>query len=257
MHQNNPNPQSSLAAFGDSIAKGLGARGKPYPVLVAEHLDARYIDLTGTGAKITDALSLREEAAGADVILIAFGITEAMIRPTDRSLRFFPKRWRRPGWMDPRPYYSHRRWKRICQMIESAVRWRIKVALIRLTGGMRWMSPQAYEHHLVELVDYLQNASNSPTIVIISRFGQDDRFFPASGPSFEEFLAINKRVAEAKETLFCDATHACRQWDDFLCDRFHPNRCGHKRIAEHIIASLSATSVMGRQGQTLKTSSTV
>ena len=239
----------TLAAFGDSIAAGLGTQGEPYPALVADELGARYIDLTATGATVTHALSVRAQAAGADIVLVGFGVTEAMIRPTDRSLRLLPKRWRRPGWMDPRPYYSRRRWKRIGQMIESATRWRIKVALIHMTGGTRWMSTRAYERSLVELVDYLQAADTAATIVIISHFGLDDRFFPASAASLQEFLAINRRVAEVKKTLFCDATVVCRQWDDFLADRFHPARSGHERIASNLIALLDATDAVRGQEQ--------
>ncbi len=227
----------TLAAFGDSIANGLGARGEPYPALVAAHLEARFIDLTGTGAQISDGLSRREEGAGADVALIAFGQTEGMIRPTERSLRFLPKRWRRPGWMDPRPYYSSRRWKRVGQRIESAFRWRIKVALIRLTGGARWTSPESYERCLTELVEHLQGSGVS-TIVIVNRTGHDERFFPGSEASLRSYSQATGRVAEAKGTLFCDVLHVCRRWDDYLLDHFHPNQHGHQRIAECVISCL-------------------
>jgi lysophospholipase L1-like esterase len=228
-----------LAVFGDSIANGLGAQGEHYPVLLAEHLGARLIDLTGTAAQVSDGWRRREEALGADIVLIAFGQTEGMVRPTARSLRFLPKRWRRPGWMDPRPYYSSRRWKRLGQRIESAIRWRVKVALIRLTGGTRWTSPEAYERGLSELVDYLQ-ASDAPTIVIVSRLGQDERFFPGSEASLASYSRSARNIAEAKSTLFCDVIDVCRQWDDYLLDHFHPNRSGHRRIADHLISCLDA-----------------
>jgi len=172
-----------------------------------------------------------------DIAIIAFGITEAMIRPTSRTLRLLPRRWRRAGWTDPRPYYSGRRWKRAIQIVESGIRWRIKVMLIRLTGGTRWGSPEAYERDLTELVDYLQ-AIGTSIIVIVGYFGHDDRFFPGSKASCDEFLAINKGVTQAKGILFLDGECLCHRWDDFLLDHFHPSQSGHRRIADRLIALL-------------------
>jgi GDSL-like Lipase/Acylhydrolase family len=232
----------TLVAFGDSIANGIGARGEPYPLLVAERLGARYLDLTGSAAQIPYALAHRHIAEGADIALIAFGITEGIIRPPSCALRFMPKRWRRPGWMDPRPYYSSRRWKRVLQRVESAIRWRVKVALIRLTRGIRWGDPETYKHHLMELIDHLR-AAGTTTIVIVGHCGHDERFFPGSGRSCEEFLEINREVAQATGSLFCDSAGLCSRWDDFLCDHFHLSASGHRRIAEHLIARLSETSL--------------
>lgn len=230
-----------LVAFGDSIANGLGAQGKSYPVLLAQRLGARLIDLTGSAIQVNNALDLREGAKGADIAVIAFGITEAMIRPTNKALKLLPRRWRRAGWTDPRPYYSSRRWKRAIQMVESGVRWRIKVALIRLTGGARWGSPKTYERDLTELVEYLQ-ATGISIIVIVGYFGHDERFFPGSTASCDEFLTINRGVASTTGTLFLDGTSICRQWEDFLCDHFHPNVSGHRRVADHLLSLLSAQS---------------
>jgi hypothetical protein len=140
--------------------------------------------------------------------------------------------------MDPRPYYSGRQWKRIVQMVESNIRWRVKVALIKFTGGARWMTTETYEESLIELIDSLEMMGIT-TIVVISQTGHDRRFFPKSEESFDEFMAINRRIAETKRTLFCDATTICRRWADYLADHFHPNVDGHQRIASRIIALLT------------------
>ncbi len=123
--------------------------------------------------------------------------------------------------------------------------------LIRMTGGTRWGSPGAYERDLGELVDYLQAAGVS-TIVIVGNFGCDERFFPGSKASCDEFLTINRRVAEAKGTLFLDGTSICGRWDDFLLDHFHPSQSGHRRIADHLIALLSAQSPLDMDRLLLK-----
>jgi hypothetical protein len=223
----------TLVAFGDSIANGLGARGEPYPFLVAKQLDVNYLDLTATAAQVPYALAHCEAAEGADIALIAFGITEAIIRPSSRALRLMPKRWRRAGWMDPRPYYSKRRWKRVLQRIESGVRWRVKVTLIRVTGGIRWGDPGTYERDLVKLIHRLR-ASGVRTIIVVGHCGLDERFFPGSGASCEEFLKVSQKVAQATSSLFCDCLDLCDRWDDFLCDHFHLARSGHRRVAGYL-----------------------
>jgi hypothetical protein len=222
-----------LAAFGDSIANGLGSEGASYPRLLADRLGATYVDVTATSSQLSDCIRSRERAKGADIALIAFGITEAMIRPTPGSLRFMPRRWRPAGWMDPRPYYSGRLAKRVPQRLDSALRWRMKVALIRLSGGMRWGEPTRYERELDDLVAWLLEQGTS-TVVIVGRFGHDERYFPGSGPSADEFLEANRRVAHARGVLFCEGSGICRQWGDYLLDHFHPNELGHRRIADRL-----------------------
>lgn len=224
---------TALAAFGDSIANGMGCRGAAYPQLLADRIGASYIDLTATSAQLSDVMKARDRAMGADIAIISFGITEAMIRPTERSLRLMPPRWRKPGWMDPRPYFSGHARTRLAQRLESAVRWRVKSALIRLTGGMRWGCPELYEHDLTELVAYLREHGTT-TIVVVGRFGHDDRFFPLSSTSCDEFLAVNRQVALEMGVIFCDGLDICRKWDDFLSDHFHPNATGHERIADRL-----------------------
>lgn len=223
----------TLVVFGDSIANGMGCRGAAYPHLLAQRLGASYVDLTATGAQLSEAAERRQEAAGADIALISFGITEAMIRPSERALRFMPKRWRNPGWMDPRPYYSTRLATRLAQRVDSALRWRVKAALIRLTGGMRWGCPKAFERDLAHLVGFLKD-HGTKEIVIIGRFGHDEKYFPRSAASADEFLAVNRRVALATGVTFCEGIGICREWEDYLLDHFHPNLTGHERIADHI-----------------------
>jgi hypothetical protein len=121
--------------FGDSIAEGLAARGRPFPILLADDLNAELVDLSETARQVTDSLRLVEKARGCEIVVIAHGTTEALRRPTDAALRLVPARWRRPGWLDPRPYFSSRRPRRLGQRAESALRWRLKLVLMRSSAA--------------------------------------------------------------------------------------------------------------------------
>jgi lysophospholipase L1-like esterase len=203
-------------------------------VLLAGYLGLELVDLTGSALQLRDTDLVCERARGAGVALIAFGITEAMIRPTNEALKVVPRRWRSPGWLDPRPYYSERRMKRAAQRLESAVRWRLKVALIRSRGGTRWGLPEMYERDLAYLIRNLQ-ANGTETIVVVGHMGHDERFFPGSESSCAEFGEINERVARAVGAHFVDGEGVCARWDDFLADHFHPNQAGHRRIADRLL----------------------
>jgi lysophospholipase L1-like esterase len=225
-----------VAIVGDSVPGGLGVPGKSYPTLVAERLGASLVDLTAVAMPITDARERAHQAAGAEVVLIAHGITEALIRPAHSALRFVPPRWRNDGRMDPRPYYSSRLWKRTAQRVESFVRSRVKVALIRHIGSRQVLDAASYERELRALIGEMQSAGSR--VVVISTPGMDDRFFPGSAAEIAAYDEINQRVAASVGAEFCDIGRALHRWDDFFLDRFHPNADGHQRIACRVLAIL-------------------
>lgn len=126
---------------GDSITAGLGVTNESYPVVVGRWLTQRFgddqvhiVNASGTAHQLKDSLRDIQKIIDMmpDVVIIAHGPTEAVVRPRSELLKYVPPRWRRPGWLDPRPYYSRRYWKRLVQRIESGSRWRLKVALIRI-----------------------------------------------------------------------------------------------------------------------------
>lgn len=227
-----------VAVFGDSIAEGLGARGRPFPILVADDLNAELVDLSETARQVTDSLRLIEKARGCEIVVIAHGATEALWRPTDAALRLVPARWRRPGWLDPRPYFSSRRPRRLGQRAESALRWRLKLVLMRVFGSVQWLPAAEYEQTLTELVECLHDSR----VVVLSTLAVDDRFFPGSAAELERYSRINRETALAAGALFVDVSGACRRWSDYLADHFHPDAEGHRRIATMLLEGMSAGS---------------
>ena len=165
-----------------------------------------------------------------DILVVNHGITEAIIRPSPHLLRYMPPRWRRPGWMDPRPYYSSRPVRRALQWAESATRWRLKNWLIAMDGGERWATLEAFEAALVALLDPLQG--RVPRIVLVSHFGIDSAFFPGSAASLDGFWEVTQEVAVGRGVCALDLRRRLDRSKHFLSDGFHPNVQGHRVIAE-------------------------
>jgi len=226
--------QLRVAVFGDSIAAGLGVRGKAFPVLVADALGAELVNLAFSAQQITGSLELATKATDCDLVIVAHGGTECLVRPLDSSLRLVPRRWRRPGWLDPRPYFSSRRLSGLAQRAESAIRWRVKVALIRLWGGVRWLEPAEYEAALSEMVARVGKSR----VVVLGIPMTDERYFPGSVAELKRYNEIGERVADAAEAEFVDITDACRRWSEYCADRAHPNDAGHEKIASRLLSAI-------------------
>jgi hypothetical protein len=203
-------------------------------VLVAEHLKAELLDLTSSAMQITDSVRLASRARGADVVIVSHGVTEAIVRPAEKALRLLPARYRRAGWLDPRPYFSRRPVRRLGQRVESSARWRVKVLLMRLLGRQCWCDVQTYEVSLGVLLRSLDTAR----VFVVGSAAVDDRFFPGSGRSLDEYTRVSQKVAETHGAVFVDLSDVCIPWTDYLADHFHPNVGGHRRIADKIVSLL-------------------
>ena len=250
-----------IIVVGDSIAEGLGVAGHSYADLLGPYLsrewgcDVTTQNLAHTGTQITDTLKLIRKIVSAqpDVVVVAHGVTEAIVRPSQRAMRYVPPRWRQKGWLDPRPYFSRRPHKRLSQQIESALRWRLKVFLIKMFGGETWLSPQEYHDALRHFVDALRE--NTPArIVFLTPPNIDDKFFPGSTESLRSYQEQTENVAvalsETRRVSVCYLESLLEQWSDFFVDHFHPNASGHIKIADALVAVLLTPGVPGSATKT-------
>lgn len=226
---------STLLLFGDSIANGLGVRQGRYGALLSERLGMALLDRSKSGATIVDTIEefVADPPPGGGIAIIAHGVTESIYRPTPHAVRFLPRRWRRRGWMDPRPYYSRRLRKRIAERLESAVRWRVKVLLLaRKRNAHRLVSPSDYCASVLHLVQLLR--AQNTTCIVLGPPDLDDRYFPGSPASqleyMQELRLVGIDVLDVRTTL--------DRWDDYFMDHFHPNERGHQKIAELLEARI-------------------
>lgn len=169
------------------------------------------------------------QALGSQIVIIAHGSNEAMCRPVPSALRFMPRRWRRAGWMDPRPYFSEKLKRGVPQRVESSIRWRVKVLLIRLFGYVRWSDRNEFEDDLNALVDAASD--DSTTVILMTAIVPDSRYFPHADTSFPVYNEVIRDVAKKRGAVCCDVVGHLEEWDDFLADHFHPNARGHEAIA--------------------------
>ena len=189
------------------------------------------------------------EAIDPDFVMVAHGITEAIVRPTAAALRLVPSRWRMPGWLDPRPYFSRRMYKRCYQQLESAIRWRVKVILIKYRGGGTWMTLEEFDRRLTEFVRQLLDHTSARVLYSFPTARSMSAIFPGSPASLNAYQAIvrqlHERLKKKGRLYYCDVTRSCHLWDDFFVDHFHPNAKGHEKIAKAIFDLISPIGGVG------------
>jgi lysophospholipase L1-like esterase len=229
-----------LVVLGDSVAQGLGAMGRSFPELLARQARAvaghpvELVNLAGTATTVAESLAVVDAvvALSPSIVIVHHGITEGLVRPRPAVLRFMPRRWRRPGWMDPRPFFSSRWPKRLAEKADSALRWRVKTATVRVWGGTTCATAADFERDLERLTARLEQETHA-LVVLLTHCGADERYFKGSNAALERCRAATERVAarHAARVLLCDVTNVCHRWDDYLADHMHPNAHGHEVIA--------------------------
>lgn len=253
-----------VVLIGDSIAQGLGVQGRSYGELVSDWIracytsDVTFMNFAQSGMQLYESKNRLGEIVDSDpsIVIIAHGITEAIIRPKDNALHVVPQRWRKPGWMDPRPYFSRRRLRRLGQIMESALRWRIKVLLIRMFGGMTWGDPSIFENDLQKFVSNVLNLTHA-RVLFLTHCGIDERYFPGSLQSLNIYAKKIYQVCDnfnSTRVKVCNVTNVCLKWDDFFSDHFHPNVNGHVRIAHEICKFIEPFLLMNTEFDARRTS---
>lgn len=248
-----------IAVLGDSISAGLGVRGFSYGDRLKERLDLKsqrpvtVHNLAGSAMQISESLTKLPEVVRLrpDWVILAHGITEAIVRPTESALRYVPARWRKAGWMDPRPYYSKRLRRVIVQRIESSIRWRVKVFLIRRGGGITWKTIEEFEDLMIRAIEKLLTETEC-RIVLLSHCGIDERYYPDSSGSLNRYQTVVERIYDKYRSggrvHYCDVSGVCDRWNDYFEDHFHPNASGHEKMAKQLYDTLISADMMVREG---------
>lgn len=236
-----------IVCLGDSITAGMGViRSRTsYADLLKMKLSSSYaqsVEIINFGASAMQVNESREKyekkllELQPDIIVFAHGNTESVVREQRRYLKFMPRRWRRPGWMDPRPYYSTRRNRRRLEKIESGLRWRVKVTLIKIFGGKQWMSLEEFKRQTTDFTKTILTHNTNTNIIFLTPGDIEEKYFPGSPESmmkYREVLIDIYELNKSSNRLFmCDASQYLDKWNDYFIDRFHPNESGHNKIAE-------------------------
>jgi lysophospholipase L1-like esterase len=242
-----------LLFLGDSIAAGLGAGGEPFPIVLEALLRADGIAVEVNNASINGGRvsSHVERLAGyrlfrPDVVVLHVGSVDAIPIPKRNSgidlIKFLPARYQQPGWLQPRPYFPRRWWKRIFYAIpESYLRTALNRTIMRVQGSTNVPTTEQFRADLDELVSAFVGEGAS---CIVCGLGPiDDAKFPGAADAFRRYDAIVRAAAEEKSCEYVEIArvfHGARHHRDglLLLDNFHPNAQGHQAIAQAILPSL-------------------
>lgn len=247
--------QIRIAILGDSISEGLGTKKYNYVLALREKLNEYGIDdeiknFARTGTTIEYALEIEElvKNFAPDFVLVFYGNVEAIIRPDLRkqtfATRILPRRYRKMFMLDPRPFYSKTLWKSIIQHLDTYCRFFIKRLIISCNGTYRIMEPTDFEMKYSQFINHMVSFGCTP--LCVSNVRIDDKYFPGSSASLEEFRAIIYRIAKKTNTPYIDLYHWQHEftWGEIYGnDHYHPNQNGYslmgkmfaKDIAERVL----------------------
>jgi lysophospholipase L1-like esterase len=234
-----------VLVLGDSIAGGLGARGRPFPRLVAEALgEPPMLDLSKSSRLIDESLSMAEQIAAfaPTLAIVQHGAAESIVHPGPLANglidRFAPPGWHGVEGLQPRPYYCSDARKRRHQRRVSSLKLAIKRLVIASSGGRSRMTPEMFERHLGELIAMLH--AHDCDVVVLGMWRWDERLHPRSRAAVDGTDAAIRRVVEADPRVaFVDVEATLRCWEDYLDDRMHWNDEGHVRVAAAIVATVA------------------
>lgn len=240
----NNNEILKIAILGDSISEGLGSKKYNYINSLEKNLKRVGIksiikNFSHTGTTINYALEKIEDIKNfsPDCILIFYGNVEAIIRPDLRKKTIIkmllPKRYRKIFMLDPRPFYSNVRWKKIFQYLDNIFRYIMRRVIIKLNGSYRLMELDEFKNKYSQ---FLKEALLfSKKIICISNVRIDERLFPGTTDSMNEFCKIIYQLTQEYNVSFI----ALNEWQKkyewaqiYGNDHYHPNKSGYELIGE-------------------------
>jgi hypothetical protein len=248
-----------IVFLGDSITEGLGViRSRTsYADLLKVKLNSSYsqsVQIINFGASAMQVNESREKyeekilELQPDIIVFAHGNTESVVREQRKYQKFIPKRWRRPGWMDPRPYYSTRNVRKWLEKIESGLRWRVKATLIKVFGGKQWMSLTEFKKQTTDFTMTILSHDTKTNIIFLTPGDIEEKYFPGSPESMSKYREVLQDIYELNKSsnriFICDSSQYLHKWNDYFNDRFHPNENGHNRIAEALLGTIIQHSLL-------------
>jgi hypothetical protein len=234
-----------VLVLGDSIASGLGARGRPFPRLLAEALGGPpMLDLSRSSRLIDESLGLADEIAAfaPTLAIVQHGAAESLVHPgplvNGLINRFAPPGWHGVEGLLPRPYYSADAHRQRRQRRASWMKLAIKRLVIASTRGRSRMTPDTFGSHLVELIALLH--AHDCDVVVLGMHRWDERLHPRSKVVVDGTAAVIRRIVEADPRVgFVDTEGTLRCWEDYLEDRMHWNAGGHRRVTAAIVACVT------------------
>jgi len=241
-----------VALLGDSITQGLGSKRINFTdelsLLLPENSTVFNLAESGTVidyVKDLFPLLIKEKI---DVAVILYGNVDAMVRPsrTGKVFKQLPKRFRNlnGAMIMPRPFYSHKWYKRFFQYLENYLRTVFRKLVLIIDGTEQWMPFERYVSEYAYVCAGLREMGITP--VICSTVFIDDDLFNGSDSEYRRYNKWMKDYAEKNNIPFVDLYNVLKKhvdlegWQKYYNhDHFHPNGTGYLVMAESIAKSIN------------------
>jgi hypothetical protein len=227
----------------DSICGGFGQKSnKSFVHYALDKLNCTLVDLSKSGMCSREALytlsnlpSL-ENVTPADIVVISIGNVDA--KPVFVKNNFFsvivPNRYRREK-IDPRPYYSNRRPKRLFERLDNWIRTIVRYYCYFTGNYKRKISQKNYEENFVKIVDMFLIRTNKIIVILPSKI--ENRLFPGAEQDFELLCSFLISFCESKRIKCFDFKNFVTR-EHFLLDQFHLNAAGHDKVTSEFSSYL-------------------
>lgn len=228
-----------LVVFGDCIPAGIDVEPEQrYPELLAKmsrerqhgrpNLPVLEVINAGEPGDTTIAGLKRLErdvlSRHPDVVLIGFGINDALPRARARWLAALMRRVR-PAWL--RDYLD--------RLYEEHLR----MPILKLTGGVVYVSPRAYRSNLMLMVQKVRSAGAVPILMTTTICTRPS--FPGANDNFSRYNQIVRQVGQELDVPVIDLfTPALEAGAEAILgpDLLHLSPEGHRFVAEKILFEL-------------------
>lgn len=230
-----------IVIIGDSISQGLGSKHYNYceelKDFIVKHsnvsIEIKNLAITGKTIFFANEISEQVKEENPDLILLFLGSVDGLIRPKEKGWiwKFLPKRYKLNGMLDPRPFYSHSFLKRICEHVDSWVRWHLKIILMKICGTYSWVELEEFE---TEYRKFLTSFADRK-ILMVSPVYVDERFFPNSNDNLKRYVECIKKLSKEYNQYYIDLISIQKnmKWEDiYNYDHFHPSKKGYTWYAK-------------------------
>ena len=238
--------KKKIIILGDSISQGIGSQKINYEKNLAKYLEYEYeiINLSYTGTTIKYALSLinKIKEHNADIVLVMYGNVDAQLRPNINGSRYgitriIPKRYKKNGMLDPRPFNSKKWYRYIPDRVDNILRLFIRKIVVNTQGLVQWVNEDDFINMYQILIDNIKNDNNK--ILLVSTIMLDERYYPGCIEEYKKFNACIKELSIKNGCEYIDLFNYVKinlnkyNWDDlFYKDHYHPNSKGYELIAK-------------------------
>lgn len=233
--------------LGDSWMCGLSSRKGTMGRLLAERVGAtEVLDLSAISRTTTDMV--RDHLDGIDrfapdLAILAIGGADSLIFPTPRIQRVidkrFPPEWAGVAGLQTRALYSRDKRKRRRQRVESWLKTALKQVLVNLFGGHRRVSLEEFDSNVRAILGVL--AAHDTQVVVLGFSKLSHWTSPKSDRSCSATLErLRVVIGDDPRVLYVPVRDALQYWDEHLEDRVHLNPDGHRRVAETVVAAMTA-----------------